>query len=132
MRQFDLEIVTPDGVVYDGKAESVLVRTHEGDVQLLAGHVDYMASLGTGKARIKVDGEDRIAAVSGGFITSEGGKVRLVAVTFEFAEDIDLERAKNARARAEEAIKKAEDRRELSLAKARLLRALARIEAGSK
>ena len=132
MRQFDLEIVTPDGVVYDGKAESVLVRTHEGDVQLLAGHVDYMASLGTGKARIKVDGEDRIAAVSGGFITSEGGKVRLVAVTFEFAEDIDLERAKNAKTRAEEAIKKAEDKRELSLAKARLLRALARIEAGSK
>ena len=129
MREFSLEIVTPDGVVYDGACESVLVRTADGDVEIMAGHVDYMASLGTGRARIKVGGTDRIAASSGGFIAVNEGKVRIVAVTFEFSEDIDLDRAKRAKAVAEESIRTAEDAKELALAKAKLLRALARINA---
>ena len=51
MKEFKLQIVTPDGIEYDGMAESVLVRTDDGDVQILAGHVNYMASLGTGRAK---------------------------------------------------------------------------------
>ena len=129
MKEFDLEIVTPDGIIYSDKAESLLVRTADGDVEILAGHVEYMASLGTGRARIKAGGKDRLAAVSGGFLTVSGGKVRLVAVTFEFGDMIDLERAKLARQRAEEAIKHAEDKRTLAAQKARLMRALARIGA---
>ena len=132
MNTFNLQIVTPDGECFSGEAESLLVRTDTGDVEILAGHSDYIAPLGTGRARIKTGGTLRYASASSGILTVTRGRVKLAAVTFEFAEDIDLERAKWARARAEEAIKKAEDKRELSLAKARLLRALARIEAGSK
>ena len=43
MREYKLQIVTPDGLKFDGMAESLLVRTDDGDVQILAGHVDYMA-----------------------------------------------------------------------------------------
>ena len=132
MREYKLQIVTPDGVKFDGLAESLLVRTDDGDVQILAGHVDYMASVGTGRAKITVGGKDRLAACSGGFLTCSGGEVKLVAVTFEYADEIDLERAKRAKERAEELIRVAKGDRELVLAKARLRRAISRIDTASK
>lgn len=128
MRQFSLQIVTPDGTVFDGKAESLLIRTTEGDMEFLAGHVDYTAALGTGRARITVDGVKQFASCSGGFMTVIGGQVRLAPVTFEFAEDIDLERAKRAKEAAEQKIKDAKDEVAMRLAKAKLTRALSRIK----
>ena len=132
MKEFHLQIVTPDGLEFDGMAESLLVRTDDGDVQFLAGHVDYMASLGTGRAKVKVGGKDKLAAASGGFVICSGGEVKLVAVTFEFADDIDVERAKRSKARAEEEIRRATNDKELLLAKARLRRAMSRIDVVGK
>ena len=128
MKSFNLKIVTPDGLFFDDEVESVLVRTDDGDVEFLAGHIDYMASLGTGRARIKQDGKDRFASVSGGFVTVKGGEVKLVAVTFEFRENIDLERAKAARDTAKAHISTASDDKAMKLAKAKLQRALNRID----
>ena len=127
MKSFNLKVVTPDGLAFDSEVESLLVRTDDGDVEFLAGHIDYMASLGTGRARIKVDGKDRFASVSGGFVTVSGGEVKLVAITFEFRENIDLARAKVARDEAREEISSAKDDKVLALAKAKLQRALNRI-----
>ena len=127
MRRFHLEIATPDGTAYNGEAESLLVRTDDGDVEFLAGHIDYMASLGTGRARIKQDGKDKYASVSGGFVTVKGGEVKLVAVTFEFRENIDLARAKASRDEAKARISESKDDKSLKLAQAKLQRALNRI-----
>ena len=127
MKEFHLEIVTPDGLIFDEQVESLLARTDDGDVEFLAGHIDYMASLGTGKARIKVSGEEKCASVSGGFVTVAGGEVKLVAITFEFADMIDLERAKAARDKANELLASAKDFASIDLAKAKLERALNRI-----
>ena len=127
MKEFHLEIVTPDGLIFDEQVESLLVRTDDGDVEFLAGHIDYMASLGTGKARIKKDGDEKFASVSGGFVTVAGGEVKLVAITFEFADTIDLERAKAARDKANELLASAKDFASVDLAKAKLERALNRI-----
>lgn len=127
MKEFHLEIVTPDGLVFDDKVESLLVRTDDGDVEFLAGHIDYMASLGTGKARLKIGGTDKFASVSGGFVTVCGGEAKLVAITFEFQENIDLERAKAAKEKATELLSGAKDAATIELAKAKLQRALNRI-----
>ena len=132
MKEFKLEIVTPDGLEFEGQVESLLVRTDEGDVQILAGHVDYMASLGTGRAKIIVEGKERVAACSGGFLICSGGNVKLVAVTFEFKDDIDLGRAEAAKERAEGEIRSATDDKSLLVAKAKLRRALARIDVAGK
>ena len=131
MREYKLQIVTPDGVEFDGMAESLLVRTDDGDVQILVGHVDYMASLGTGRAKIVTGGAERTASCSGGFVTCSGGEVKLVAVTFEFSDEIDVERAKRAKERAEEALRVAQGDKEILLAKARLRRAISRIDVAS-
>ena len=127
MKSFNLKIVTPDGLAFDREVESLLVRTDDGDVEFLAGHIDYMASLGTGRARIKQDGKDRFASVSGGFVTVKGGEVNLVAITFEFRENIDLDRAKAARDEARAKLSASTDDKSLKLAQAKLQRALNRI-----
>ena len=127
MRSFNLKVVTPDGLMFESEIESLLVRTDDGDVEFLAGHIDYMASLGTGRARIKVGGAERLASVSGGFVTVKGGEVTLVAITFEFRENIDVERAKTARDEAKSQISSASDDKMLALAKAKLARAMNRI-----
>ena len=127
MKSFHIEIVTPDGLAYDGDVESLLVRTDDGDVEILAGHTDFFASISTGRARILVDGKARFASINGGFISVQGGKVRLVTITFEFADQIDLNRAKEAKEKAESALQKAENEREERIAKAKIARASSRI-----
>lgn len=128
MKSFHIEIVTPDGLEYDGQIESILVRTDDGDVEILAGHTDFLASISTGRARLLIDGKPRFASVNGGFISVTGGKVRLCAITFEFADQIDLKRAETAKEKAEAAIKSANDDRAERLAKAKLARAASRIK----
>jgi F-type H+-transporting ATPase subunit epsilon len=127
MRAFHLEIVTPDGSAFDGEAESLLVRTDGGDVEILAGHADYIAALSVGRARIRTSAGERIAAISGGFLSVDKKSVKLVATTFEFADEIDIKRAAMAKENAEAAITRAKSDRELELAKAKLARALSRI-----
>lgn len=129
MATFDLQIVTPDGEFFDGPAERVICRAIDGDVCILPRHVPYVTALGIGEVRVMIDGKVRRAACSGGLLSvAKLNEVRLVASTFEWAEDIDHERAERARAGAEEAVRHAKDAAELELAKARLSRALVRLK----
>lgn len=130
MSSFHLQIVTPDGEFFDGQAERVKVRTINGDVAILAGHIPYVTALGTGEAAVTVDGTVRKAAASGGMLSVTPEIVRVVATTFEWAENIDVERAQRAKEKAEARIRKAQNAKELELAKAKLSRALVRINVG--
>lgn len=127
MTPFSLKIVTPDGLIFDGQAEKVVVRTTGGDVCILARHLDYVAPLGMGMAIVEVDGKRRTAACIGGMIRVKSGDVTLVPTTFEWSEQIDLKRAEAAYDRAEKMLKRenASDT-EIALAQARLHRALVR------
>ena len=127
MRSFKLDIVSPDGSLFSGDAERLLVRTTDGDVEILAGHTDLFATLGVGRVKLTTSEGARFASVSGGFLTVKGGSVTLAAITFEFADAIDQERAERAKERAEEAIRTAKDDRALDAAKAKLARAISRI-----
>ena len=133
MNSFPIKIVTPDGEIYSGDITSLIVKTDEGDVQILAKHADYLATLGTGKAKIILpDGTERTASSQGGFLSVLGGEVTLVAVTFEFKEDIDLNRALLAKENAENALSSAKDEQSERIAKAKLFRALTRINVASE
>ena len=129
MREFKLEIVTPDGLAFSGGAESLLVTTSEGDTEILAAHADYIAAVGTGRARIRAGGKDIYASISRGILTVKNGDVTLAGVTFELAEDIDLARAMRAKEAAEERLRGAQSDRDIAVAKAKLERAIARIKA---
>lgn len=127
MTPFQLKIVTPDGIAYEGMAESVSVRSTSGDLGILAGHTNLVAPLGMGRATIVVDGKRRYAACIGGMVSVIGGKVTLVPTTFEWAEDIDAQRADRSYARAQKVLSdKAAAKTDIVLAEARLKRALVR------
>lgn len=127
MNEFHLQIVTPDKLVFDGNAESILVRTEQGDVEIMRGHVDYFATLGIGRAKLTVKGASKEASASGGFISVKGGEVKLVCTTLEFSDEIDLNRAQAAKLRAEEALSRETDDKAIRVAKAKLARAINRI-----
>ena len=127
MTSFPLKIVTPDGLIHDGNAEMVIVRTITGDMAFLARHINCVAPLGMGRATIVADGKKRYAACIGGMITVVDGAVTLVPTTFEWADKIDAERAAASEERAKAVLEdKTSSDTDLRLAEARLKRALIR------
>ena len=130
---FRLQIVTPDGLAFEGEAEKLSVRTQDGIIGILPRHIDYVAPLGMGEAVVTVDGKERRAACIGGMVAVQQGTVRLVATTFEWAENIDLARAKDAENRARAVIaREGLSDRDMRLAEARLSRALVRQAVGGR
>lgn len=127
MTPFKLKIVTPDGLIFDGEAEKLIVRTNAGDVAILARHIDYVAPLGMGRAVVESGGNRRTAACIGGMLSVSNGEVTLVPTTFEWSDAIDLERAERSYERADKVLHDsgATDT-EIALAEARLHRALVR------
>ena len=127
MTPFRLKIVTPDGLIYDGQAEELLVRTTGGDVAILARHMNYVAPLGMGRAVVVSGGTRRTAACIGGMLSVCDGEVTLVPTTFEWADKIDLERAEAAYNRADKVLHNENaSQMDLKLAEAKLHRALVR------
>ena len=127
MNTFALTIVTPDGVQFDGQAEELVVRTTTGDMGILAGHINCVAPLGMGMATVMVDGQKRYGACIGGMVSVLNGQVKLVPTTFEWADKIDLPRAKASGQRAKDVLAdKSSTDTDLRLAEARLKRALIR------
>ena len=127
MTTFSLKIVTPDGLQFDGQAEELIVRTTSGDIGIMAGHINCVASLGMGRATVVIDGKKRYAACIGGMVSVVNGEVTLVPTTFEWAEDIDSKRAERSAERAKQTLadKSANDV-DMRMAEARLKRALVR------
>ncbi len=124
---FHLKIVTPDGLIYDGQAEQLIVRTITGDVAILARHINYAAPLGMGRAVVVADDKRRIAACIGGMLSVVDGEVTLVPTTFEWADKIDVERALRAHEKAQSVLNKADaSETDLKLAEAKLRRSLVR------
>ncbi len=128
MTPFKLKILTPEGVVYDGEAENVIVRTTVGDKGILAKHEPYVAALGIGQAKVISDGKTRIGAVASGMIEVTTECTTILAQSFEWSDEIDLQRAEKAQQMAEEKIEQYKnDRRKLDIAEYKLKRAINRI-----
>jgi len=99
--KFHLEIVTPDKVFYDDEVEMVVARTTEGDLGVLAGHIATVAPLKISKLRIKKDDSYKEAAIAGGFIKVAKDSTTIIVDAAEWPEDIDAQRAQEAKQRAE-------------------------------
>ena len=127
MTAFSLKIVTPDGVCFDGQVEELVVRTTTGDVGILAGHINFVAPLGMGQATVVINGQRRYGACIGGMVSVVDGKVTLLPTTYEWADQIDIDRASRSQDRAEQTLAdKSSAETDIIMAKARLKRALVR------
>ena len=127
MTLFPLKIVTPDGLIFDGQAEELIVRTTTGDIGILAGHINCVAPLGMGRAMVLCDGKRRYAACIGGMVSVVDGNVTLGPTTFEWAEDIDTARVEASYKKAQQVLSNKDSTgTEIKLAEAKLRRALVR------
>lgn len=130
-----LKMLTPERTVYDAEVLEITVPTTMGEIGILPNHLPLVSVLKPGEMRVKKDGEEISLALAGGFIeVKTGNQVQLLADAAERVEEIDLERAEQARARAEEYIreKKFQSDVEYTALQAQLERALARIRIAKK
>lgn len=124
---FHLEIVTPDKAFYEGEVEMVVARTLQGDVAYMADHMWTVSPLATGVLKIKENDTMKEASCTGGFIHVKEGKTTIVTDAAEWPEEIDLERALEAKERAESKIDSDDPSVDVDRAKAAMMRALNRI-----
>jgi len=130
---YHLQIVTPDGMRFDGQAERLVVPTIDGQVGILARHINYVTALGMGPAKVITEDGQRHAACIGGMLAVTDGAVKVVATTFEWADEIDVERAKASLARAEQMLAAPDcDEQTKQYANARMKRAQVRLSIAGK
>ena len=123
---FTLKIITPERLFYEGQTNFVEFRTEEGDVGVLKGHEAMTYLLSPGVLKIHEEGGVKKAALHMGFAEILPDEVRILAQIAEWPEEIDKNRAEEARIRAERAIREDGSNLREELA---LRRAIARIEA---
>lgn len=133
MTPYQVKIITPEKTFFDGSTEQIIARTAAGDVGILAGHTPYVANLLPSPFKIKVDGGFKTAAVSGGLLkVSPRDGVTVICSAIEWAEDIDIARAKRAKELAEARIEENASRKEFDRAEQSLRRALNRLTVAGK
>ncbi|WP_100405706.1 F0F1 ATP synthase subunit epsilon [Bacillus solitudinis] len=133
METVRVNVVTPDGKVYDGDVEMVSVRTVEGELGILPRHIPLVAPLTVGAVRLKKGSVVEKVAVSGGFVEVRPDQVTILAESAELPSGIDVERAQKAKERAEKRINTAkQDEVDFKRAELALKRAVNRLEVSGK
>ena len=134
MATFRLQVVSMDGLEFDGEVQRLKLRSIDGDLAILARHINYCTAVGMGKATVVLeDGTERNAACIGGMLSMMDNLCRLIPTTWEWGDEIDVERAQRAKERAEQRLhdEKLEEQARIR-AEAKLYRALVRLSAAGK
>lgn len=130
MAVFSLQILEATSEFYDGECDSLIVPTTTGLYGILAGHSNAVLALEPGRMQYRVPGdkEFKAAAVSGGIVKVEDGKVLVLADSCERPEEIDMNRARREADEAREKMLQKRSAREYHEAQAQLARAMNRIK----
>ncbi len=126
--ELKLEIVTPFGKTYENTIVSCTVPGAMGQFQVLKGHADMLSAVDIGQVRLQESNNtEKVLATSGGFCEVIDNEVRLIVESAEFADAIDVERAKRAKERAEKRLASHDADVDIVRAQSALLRALNRL-----
>jgi F-type H+-transporting ATPase subunit epsilon len=102
---FEVQLVSPEQILFEGEAEMVVCRALDGDIAFLRDHVPYLGVLDDDVVRIiQPDDAETAAAVHGGFVQMNGEKLVVLSDLAELKADIDVGRAEQARANAQAAL----------------------------
>jgi ATP synthase F1, epsilon subunit len=128
MAKLSLKIVTPSRIMYDGEADMVIMRTKSGDVGIMHGHQPMVTILDYGVLKIQNSGnEDKKAAVFGGFAEINAEGMSILTDAAEWSDEIDMNRAKEAKQRAEQRLNAPDNSTDIVRAELALKRALTRL-----
>lgn len=126
MSTFHLEIVVPDKAFYSEEVQELVVKTPDGEIGILKGHIPMVVAVSIGLIRIKKDEKWIYAFVSEGFMEVTTDKAIVLADSAEWPEDIDVDRAKAAEERARQRLSTQLGHIEFASSQAALQRALVR------
>ena len=133
---FDLKIITPEKIMFDKPVRCVTFQTTEGEMAVLKGHIPLTAIIESSVFHIRYgeDAEEKelLLAVHEGFIEVRPEQVSLLTESAEWPEEIDTERAENAKKRAEERLRLSSPDIDVSRAELALRRSLIRLEIAKK
>lgn len=129
-----LSIITPEKILYkESEVKRITLPTVEGEITILPGHTALVTFLSPGEIIVEDDKGVRPLAVSGGFIEVADNKIKILADTAERVEELDVDRAEEARKRAEELLKqKHVASEEFAALSAKIEKELARVRIGKK
>lgn len=128
MSTIKLDIVTAEGAVYSEDVDIVVAPGVEGQLGILPHHTPLMTMLQPGELRARKGGEELTLVITGGFLEVRPDRVIVLADAAERAEEIDVERAEEAKRRAREQLTHLAPEADLARAEASLRRALARLD----
>ena len=129
MKTVTVNIVTPDGPVYDAEVAMVIAKTVSGEIGVLAGHIPMVAPLAIGSVKLKLEGgQEELVAVNGGFVEVRPEKISILTPSAELASSIDVARAQEAKTRAEQRLQSKQDNVDFKRAELALKRAINRIK----
>ena len=127
MATFKLEILTPYGHYYNGEVDYLSLKNDDGVLGILPKHTPIITTVSLCKILVVIKGNRHLYATTGGVLNvKKDGTVSLLVQTIERSDEIDLERAKRAKKRAEDRIK--DNRGDMKRAENALLRAENRIQ----
>src|SRR5579862_7487149 len=127
--EIHLDIVTPDHLVAHDAVTSVTIPGKNGYLGILPGHAPLLTELASGEMEYTSGGAKHVLCVNWGFAEVLGDRVIVLAQSAERAEEIDVKRAENAKARAEDRLKRFDDPQiDMERAREALRRALSRLE----
>ncbi len=135
MKTLKLKIATPEKVIYENEILQVSIPTMDGEITVLPNHVPLVSVLKAGEMRIVDKDGEQILAVSGGFLEVRGqNEIVILADNAERATEIDVDRAEQARLRAEELMKQTKSVEDVDFAKLQAMidREMNRIKVGRK
>lgn len=129
---FYIEILTPDRKFFWGDVESLIIKTPSGEMGILKDHMPIVVIIDVGTVKFKKDGNWIEAVLGQGFMEVKQNQAIILVDTAEWPDEIDLNRAKAAKDRAEERIRRQTSQAEYVQSKAALARAMARLAAGRR
>jgi len=134
MGRLYLEIVTPENVLVSQEVDTVVAPGSEGEFGVLPGHIHFLSGIVPGELRYDSGTTKESMAVTDGFAEISNDRVSILVDAAEKAHDIDIERARDAMARAQERLAKnrATEDIDFSKAEAALKRAVMRIKVAEK
>ena len=109
MDSISLEILTPEKPIFNEKVESVTVPGTKGSFQVLKDHAPLMSTIDIGVVALKIKDQTSYFTTGGGTIEVKKNKITILADSMEKVEDIDVDRAQQAKERAEERIRNKKD-----------------------
>jgi F-type H+-transporting ATPase subunit epsilon len=131
-KTLQLDIVTPERLVFSGSIDSITAPGVDGYFQILPGHTLFISTIQIGEIQVKRGGAAEYYATSGGFVEVHYDKVSVLAETAEHSNNIDIQRAQAAKERAEQRLKSGDKTVDVDRARLSLFRALNRLRVRSR